>query len=64
MSPNIDSAARRSHKRLDPEIKALRAMNRAMESLPPEARRRCLQWFVNYWCGRTDIRIERVRDAA
>ncbi len=62
-----DSQARsaaRSHKRLDPEIKQLRAMNRAMESLPPEARRHCLEWFVNYWTGRSDITIVRTRDAA
>jgi hypothetical protein len=56
--------AARSHKKLDPEIKALRAMNHAMESLPPEARRRGLEWLVNYWCGRSDITIERTRDAA
>ena len=46
-------------KPLDPEIKALRALNRTMESLSPQARRRCLEWFVNYWTGRSDIRIER-----
>ena len=45
-------------KALDPEIKALRALNRAMEDLPVDARRRCLQWFVNYWTGRSDITIE------
>ena len=51
----------RSHKKLDPEIKQLRAMNRAMEALPPDARRRALEWFVNAWTGRTDIRIVKVK---
>jgi hypothetical protein len=33
-------------KPLDPEIKALRAMDRAYDTLPENARQRCLEWFV------------------
>ncbi len=63
LNPDSSAAASepRSHKKLDPEIKALRALNRAMESVPPEARQRCMEWFVNAWTGRSDLRVPRVK---
>lgn len=50
-------ASVRSHKKLDPELKQIRAMNRAMGALPPEARQRCLEWLVAYWTCRAVYRL-------
>lgn len=47
-------------KKLDPEIKALRAMNRAYESVPEEARQRCLEWLVAARCNLRGVRLPRV----
>jgi hypothetical protein len=53
-------AATRSHKRLDPEIKALRAINRAMDALPDGSRQRALEWLVASRCGLPGIRLPKV----
>ena len=49
-------------KRLNPEIKALRALERAMQMMPADARQRGLEWFVSRWCGRSWIRLPRVTE--
>ena len=36
---------RRSHEKLDPEIKALRAIGREVLTLDPEAKRRITNWL-------------------
>lgn len=40
-------------KRLDPEIKALRAINRALEPLEPAQVQRSLEWKLAQLYGRT-----------
>ncbi len=47
-------------KPLDPEIKALRALERAMRSVPAPARQRCLEWLVANQCGVASVRLPRV----
>lgn len=53
----------RSHKKLEPELKQIRAMNRAMGALEPEARQRCLEWLVAYWTTRPIVKLPAVRRA-
>ncbi len=42
-------------RKLDPEIKALKAVNRALKPLDARTRRRLLTWRVNYDAKRTDV---------
>lgn len=61
----IAVASRRSEvvvtKKLDPEIKGLRALNRAVESIPEGARQRCLEWLIASRCGLTGVRLPKVK---
>lgn len=59
--PDKTRDAARSHKRLDPEIKALRALDRAMDALPDGAAQRALEWLVASRCGLPAIRLPEVR---
>jgi hypothetical protein len=53
---------KRSHKKLDPEIKALRAIDRALSELPDEAsRRRVMEWVVARGLSKTWITLARFR---
>lgn len=53
---------RRSHKKLDPEIKALRAVNRALDELPDdEQRKRVMEWAVARGLGKSWITLDRFR---
>jgi len=47
-------------KPLDPEIKAMRALDRAMRPVPQEAKQRVLEWAVAYWCGVGAVRLPRI----
>ncbi len=52
----------RSHKKLDPEIKALRAIVRALDELPDEAqRKRVIEWTVARALGKTWFSLDRFR---
>lgn len=44
-------------KRLDPEIKALRAIVRALEPLTNEQRQRDLEWLVACYCGLSGYKL-------
>lgn len=53
---------KRSHKRLDPEIKALRAINRALSELPDDShRKRVMEWTVARGLGKSWITLPRFR---
>jgi hypothetical protein len=58
---DTSSTAARSHKRLDPEIKALRALDRVMDALPDGAAQRALEWLVASRCGLPGVRLPEVR---
>ena len=52
----------RSHKKLDPEIKALRAINRALNDLSDDdQRRRVMEWAVARGLSKTWISLSRFR---
>lgn len=42
-------------KPLDPEIKAIRRLDRAVRAVPEEARQRVLEWLVARECGRSQV---------
>jgi len=49
-------------KKLDPDIKALRAINRALSELPDDAhRRRVMEWTVARGLGKSWISLSRFR---
>lgn len=53
---------KRSHKKLDPDIKAMYAINRALADLPDEqSRRRVMEWVVARGLGKTWITLPRFR---
>lgn len=53
---------RRSHKKLDPDIKAMRAINRALADLPDdESRRRVMEWVVARGLGKSWFSMPRFR---
>lgn len=54
-------AEKRSHKKLNPEIKALRAIVRGVEALPPDARQRGLEWLVACYCDLPGVRLPKVK---
>jgi len=60
-TPAAEVIEKRSHKKLDPEMKGLRAMVRGMDGIPPEARQRCLEWFVANYCGLPGVRLPKVK---
>lgn len=67
MTDRDDSTAacvteKRSHEKLDPDIKAMRAINRALADLPDdEHRRRVMEWVVARGLGKTWITLPRFR---
>jgi hypothetical protein len=53
---------KRSHKKLDPDIKAMRAINRALTDLPDDAhRRRVMEWVVARGLGKAWFSLPRFR---
>jgi hypothetical protein len=58
----MSSQEKRSHKKLDPEIKALRSISRALDSLPDDAgRKRVMEWAVARGLGKSWISLRRFR---
>lgn len=53
---------KRSHKRLDPEIKALRAVDRALGPLEDDEATRVLQWACARQLGVPWVTFTEVRD--
>jgi hypothetical protein len=51
-------------KPLDPDIKALRAINRAFSELPEDRRQRVMEWVVARALSRSWISLPRVRWSA
>lgn len=52
----------RSHTKLDPEIKAMRAINRALAALPEDdQRRRVVEWVVARGLGKSWFSLPRFR---
>jgi hypothetical protein len=51
-------------KRLDPEIRAIRALERAMLQVPEGAEQRVAEWLVARWCGLGKITLPPVRKEA
>lgn len=50
-------------KRLDPEIKALRAIQRALDPLSPEQRKRSLEWVTAKHSGKTWVSLPEFKDS-
>lgn len=48
-------------KRIDPEIKALRALDRAVATIPPGAEQRSLEWLVAREAGVGAIKLPELR---
>ena len=60
--PAAKDRERRSHKKLDPEIKAMRAINFALADLPDDAhRRRVMEWAVARGLGKPWVTLARFR---
>jgi len=47
-------------KPLDPELKAIRALNRAMDAVPKDAHQRVLEWLVASRCNLPGIQLPKV----
>lgn len=65
MTEGAEIQEKRSHKRLDPDIKALRAIARAIDDLPDDAsRKRVIEWTVARALGKSWFSLDRFRWAS